>query len=111
MKEYLVEISRIDTGEIIDESEVVFKNNNDLNDFMEYELHNYDDYKYSDLEWFVRYEKGVCMMKYTISYSMPNDIHHYMMHAKDEEQLVTFLKMLTDEQAYGIEVVPENTAR
>ena len=48
-------------------------------------------------------------MKYTIRYSLPYDIHRYMMVAKDEEQLATFVKMLVDEQAYGIEVVPEYT--
>ena len=48
-------------------------------------------------------------MKYTIHHSMPYDIHRYTMHAKDEEQLATFVKMLVDEEAYGIEVVPEYT--
>ena len=48
-------------------------------------------------------------MKYKIKYSIPYDIHRYMMVAKDEEQLATFVKMLVDEQAYGIEVVPEYT--
>lgn len=52
MKEYLVKVRKIDTCEIIDEFEVGFKNNNDLNDFMDCELHNYDDYKYYELEWF-----------------------------------------------------------
>ena len=46
-------------------------------------------------------------MKYTIRYSLPYDIHRYKMDAKDEEQLATFVKMLTDEKAYGIEVIPE----
>ena len=50
-------------------------------------------------------------MKYTIRYSMPYDIHRYKMHAIGEEQLVTFVKMLTDEKAYGIEVVPESNER
>ena len=45
-------------------------------------------------------------MKYTIRYSLPYDIHRYMMVAKDEEQLATFVKMLVDEGTYGIEVVP-----
>ena len=48
-------------------------------------------------------------MNYTIKYSVPYDIHRYMMQAKDEDQLVTFLKMLRGEQAYGFEVVPEYT--
>ena len=48
-------------------------------------------------------------MKYTIKYSLLYDIHRYMMQAKDEDQLVTFLKMLRDEQAYGFEIVPERT--
>lgn len=51
------------------------------------------------------------MMKYTIYYSVPNDIYCYKMHAKDEEQLATFVKMLAEEKAYGIEVVPESTER
>lgn len=46
-------------------------------------------------------------MKYAIKYSLPYDIYRYAMQAKDEEQLATFIKMLVDEQAYGIEVVPE----
>lgn len=41
------------------------------------------------------------MMKYTIYYSIPDDIYCYKMHAKDEEQLVRFLKMLTDEKAFN----------
>ena len=48
-------------------------------------------------------------MKYTIRYSVPYDIRCYKMQAKDEDQLLTFLKMLRDEQAYGFEVVPEYT--
>ena len=48
-------------------------------------------------------------MKYKINYSMPYDIHRYKMDANGEKQLVTFVKMLVDEQAYGIEVVPEYT--
>ena len=47
-------------------------------------------------------------MKHTIKYSLPYDIYRYRMDAKDEDQLVTFLKMLRDEQAYGFEVVPES---
>ena len=46
-------------------------------------------------------------MKYTIKYSLPYDIHRYVMVAEDEDQLLTFLKMLRDEQAYGFEVVPK----
>lgn len=48
-------------------------------------------------------------MKYKIKYSLPYDIYHYKMQAKDEDQLLTFLKMLRDEQAYCFEVVPECT--
>ena len=48
-------------------------------------------------------------MKYQIKYSLPYDIYRYAMQAKDEDQLVTFLKMLRDEQAYCFEVVPEYT--
>ena len=46
-------------------------------------------------------------MKYTIKYSLPYDIYRYMMQAKDEDQLVTFVKMLAEEKAYRIEVVPK----
>ena len=48
-------------------------------------------------------------MKYTIKYSMPYDILLYNMDAKDEEQLATFIKMLVEEKAYRIEVVPKYT--
>ena len=50
-------------------------------------------------------------MKYKIYYSLPYDIHLYKMDAKDEEQLATFVKMLVEEKAYGIEVVPESNER
>ena len=46
-------------------------------------------------------------MQYTIKYSLPYDIYRYMMVAKNEDQLVTFVKMLAEERAYGIEVAPE----
>ena len=46
-------------------------------------------------------------MNHTIKYSLPYDIHRYMMQAKDEDQLATFIKMLVEEKAYGIEVVPK----
>lgn len=46
-------------------------------------------------------------MKYSIYYSCPNDIQQYVMSAKDEKQLSTFIKMLTNEKAYGFKVVPE----
>lgn len=46
-------------------------------------------------------------MKYSIYYSCPNDIQRYVMQAKDEKQLSTFIKMLTNEKAYGFKVVPE----
>ena len=48
-------------------------------------------------------------MKYAIKYSLPYDIYRYRMDAKDEEQLATFVKMLVEEKAYGIEVLPEST--
>lgn len=48
-------------------------------------------------------------MEHTIYYSVPYDIHRYKMQAKDEDQLITFLKLLRDEKAYGFEVVPEYT--
>ena len=50
-------------------------------------------------------------MKYKIYYSLPYDIHLYNMDAKNEEQLATFVKMLAEEEAYGIEVVPESNER
>ena len=43
-------------------------------------------------------------MKYKIRYSIPNDIYRYVMEAKDENQLSTFIKMLTDEKAYNFNV-------
>lgn len=46
-------------------------------------------------------------MQYTIKYSLPYDIYRYTMGAKDEDQLATFVKMLADEEAYGLEVIPE----
>ena len=46
-------------------------------------------------------------MKYKIKYSLLYDIHRYTMDAKDEEQLAIFIKMLVDEGAYGIGVVPK----
>ena len=52
-------------------------------------------------------ERNTKTMKYQIKYSLPYDIHRYTMQAKDEDQLATFVKMLVDEQAYRIEVVPE----
>ena len=46
-------------------------------------------------------------MKYKIKYSLLYDIYRYKMVAKDEEQLATFVKMLVDEGAYGIEAIPK----
>lgn len=43
-------------------------------------------------------------MKYIIHYSCPNDIQRYTMSAKDESQLSTFIKMLTNEKAYNFQV-------
>lgn len=43
-------------------------------------------------------------MKYAIYYSCPNDINRYEMTAKNEKQLARFIKMLSDEKAYNIEV-------
>ena len=48
-------------------------------------------------------------MKYTIKYSLPYDIYRYAMGARDEEQLATFVKMLVEEKAYRIEVMPKYT--
>ena len=50
-------------------------------------------------------------MKYKINYSMPYNIYRYTMDATDEDQLAAFVKMLAEEKAYGIEVVPEYTTR
>ena len=46
-------------------------------------------------------------MKYQIKYSLSYDIYRYTMQVKDEDQLVTFLKMLVEEKAHGIEVDPK----
>ena len=46
-------------------------------------------------------------MKYKIKYSLPYDIYRYTMDARDEEQLATFVKILAEEKAYRIEVVPK----
>ena len=46
-------------------------------------------------------------MKYAIKYSLPYDIYRYRMDARDEKQLATFVKMLAEEKAYRIEVVPK----
>lgn len=54
--------------------------------------------------WKLFQKVGNNMMKYTIYYSIPDDIYCYKMNAKDEEQLVKFLKMLTDEKAYNFTV-------
>lgn len=43
-------------------------------------------------------------MKYKIFYSIPEDIYCYVMYAKDEKQLVRFLKMLTDEKAFNFTI-------
>ena len=56
-------------------------------------------------------ERNTKTMRYEIKYSMPYDIYRYAMDAKDEEQLATFVKMLVEEKAYGIEVVPESNER
>ena len=52
-------------------------------------------------------ERNTKTMKYTIKYSLPYDIYRYAMDAKDEDQLVTFLKMLVEEKAHVFEVVPK----
>ena len=49
-------------------------------------------------------------MKYQIYYSCPNDIQRYTMPAKDESQLASFIKMLTDEKAYNFYVEVINHA-
>ena len=54
-------------------------------------------------------ERNTKTMKYKIKYSLPYDIYRYAMDAKDEEQLATFVKMLVEEKAYRIEVVPKYT--
>ena len=57
------------------------------------------------MKYTTHYKEENNFIKYKIYYSMPNDIHRYKMHAKDEEQLVRFVKMLVDEGAYGIDVI------
>ena len=52
-------------------------------------------------------ERNTKTMEYKIKYSISYDIHRYMMVAKDEKQLATFVKMLVEEKAYRIEVVPK----
>ena len=52
-------------------------------------------------------ERNTKTMRYTIKYSLPYDIYRYAMDAKDEEQLATFVKILVEEKAYRIEVVPK----
>ena len=42
-------------------------------------------------------------MKYIIYYTLPDEIYSKMW-AKDEKQLVRFLKMLTNEKAYNFSV-------
>lgn len=44
------------------------------------------------------------MMKYTIYYSVRGDIYRYKMNAKDENQLIKFLSLLTEEEAYNFQV-------
>ena len=51
------------------------------------------------------------MMKYTIYYTIPNDIYCYKMNAKDEKQLVKFLTMLIDEKAYNFVVEVMNNVQ
>ena len=63
------------------------------------------------MKYTIHYKEENNFIKYKIYYSMPYDIYRYKMDAKDEEQLATFVKMLSDEEAYGIEVVPEYTTR
>ena len=46
-------------------------------------------------------------MKYKIYYSLPYDIYRYKMDANGEKQLATFVKMLVEEKAYRIEVIPK----
>ena len=47
-------------------------------------------------------------MNYKIRYTLPYADHSCTMGAKDEKQLATFVKMLADEQACGIEVIPKH---
>ena len=46
-------------------------------------------------------------MKYKIRYTLPYANHSCTMDAKDENQLATFVKMLAEEKAYGIETIPK----
>ena len=43
-------------------------------------------------------------MKYLIHYSLPNEIFAYVMGAKNERTLSTYISMLVNEGAYNIEV-------
>lgn len=47
-------------------------------------------------------------MKYLIHYSLPNEIFGYVMGAKNENTLATFISMLVKEGAYNIEVEVQN---
>ena len=53
---------------------------------------------------FIINKKGIHIMKYSIYYSCPYDIHRYKMYAVDEEQLLSVIKMLIHEKAYNINV-------
>lgn len=74
---------------------------------MDGKLNNYSEKRFN-LDWsYTEQERNIKPMKYEIYYSIPEDIYRYKMAAKDEKQLATFIKMLTDEKAYGFEVIPE----
>lgn len=59
------------------------------------------------MKYTIHYREENNFMKYTIHYSIPCDFRRYQMDAKYGKQLVRFLKMLTDEKAYGFEVIAE----
>ena len=47
-------------------------------------------------------------MKYLIHYSLPYEMLGYVMGAKDEHTLATYISMLVNEGAYNIEVEVQN---
>lgn len=47
-------------------------------------------------------------MKYLIHYSLPYELLSYVMGAKDERTLATYIPMLVKEGAYNIEVEVQN---
>ena len=65
MKEYTINVYNVNTLETIDTFEAEFENVGDLCDFMDTELHNYDD-KYTNLNYSFNYRYT------TLDYKMDN---------------------------------------